>query len=316
MTVFDLDFPRAFGEPPGRAQLKTEAADFFVEEMLGFEPSGSGEHLFLLIEKTDCNTQDIAEWLAQCAGIKPGDVGYAGMKDRRAVTRQWFSLYLPKVPEPVLPQVDGIAVLRCERHHQKLRRGSHAANRFRIRLRQLQGRRDDLDHRLQLLETQGAPNYYGEQRFGREGENLRAAETFLARARGKQQSFRHRLHVSVARAWLFNRMLATRVELGHWNQCIEGDPCDFPSSALWGRGRLASSGTLRELEDHVAAGYPDWTRFLEHCGLQQERRPCVLRANHLQVVWEGEAALVLDFSLPAGAYATAFLREFCRWGML
>lgn len=316
MTAFNIDFPRAFGEPPATAQLKTCPEDFFVEEQLGFEPSGNGEHLFLFIEKCDRNTQDVAEQLARAAGIKNSDVGYAGMKDRRAVTRQWFSLYLPKQQSPVFTEAAGFRVLRSERHLQKLRRGDHAGNRFRIRLQGLQGNRELVAQRLGLLETQGAPNYYGEQRFGRAGENLQAAAGFLAQAHGKQQSFRDRLLVSVARAWLFNRMLAMRVEQGNWMQAIDGDPLASSSAALWGRGRLASSGAVRELEENVVAQYPDWTYFLEHCGLQQERRACILHAADVQATWETTTALLLEFRLPAGAYATAFLRELCRWGVL
>lgn len=316
MTAFDIDFPRAFGEPPARAQLKMVPGDFFVEEQLGFEPSGSGEHLLLFIEKCDRNTQAVAEQLASMAGIKNSDVGYAGMKDRRAVTRQWFSLYLPKQQHPVFTGAEGFTLLHSGRHHQKLRRGSHLGNRFCIRLQGLQGEREAIMARLQMLEVQGAPNYYGEQRFGREGENLPAAETSLARARGKQQSFRDRLHVSVARAWLFNSMLAMRVEQGNWAQAMDGDPLDIPSTALWGRGRLASSGVTRALEEHVAAQYPDWTHFLEHCGLQQERRPCILRAADVRATWEASTSLLLEFRLPAGTYATALLRELCRWSML
>lgn len=305
---FNLDFPRAYGEPPISAIFKAEPEDFYVEECLGFEPSGAGEHLYLFIEKRDRNTQQVAEQLAQAVGIAAKDVSYAGLKDRRAVTRQWFSLYLPK-PTDMPGQVDAsVKVLRSARHHKKLRRGEHRANRFRIRLKRVEGDRVLLEERLQQIQRAGVPNYFGEQRFGHGASNLHQVESFLQHAKGKQQGFQDRLRVSAMRSWLFNQVLAERVRLGTWQSRMEGDAPAEISGPLWGRGRPASSGEVLACEQAVLGSYPGWCHFLEHCGLQQERRALLLLPAQLYYQWHDDQ-LELGFELPAGSYATVLLRE-------
>jgi tRNA pseudouridine13 synthase len=310
---FNPDFPRAHGAPPVRAILKAEPEDFFVEEQFDFMPAGSGEHEYLFIEKRDLNTQDAVKRLAQAAGIKPGDIGYSGMKDKRAVTRQWFSLYLPKQTTFALPADERMIVLRRERHTQKLRRGSHHHNFFRITLRDVQGDLHALPARIEMIQKHGVPNYFGEQRFGHNGDNLRQVDALIARTQGKQQRHHERLLVSAARSWLFNRVLAERVSDLSWNCIVDGDPRIEPTGPLWGRGRLACSGPLRELEERVMQEYPSWCHFLEHCGLQQERR--ALQVIPQDLCWRLDGAvLALEFALPAGAYATSLLRELVSFG--
>lgn len=312
---FDRDFPRAWGAPPVTALLKAAVDDFYVEEHLGMELSATGEHLYLFVEKRNQNTQVVAEHIAQMAKVRSGDVSYSGMKDRRAVTRQWFSVYLPKRDDFVwqtVPDVE-INLLSSIRHHKKMRRGEHQANFFRICLRHVDGDRDALHARLALIAEHGVPNYYGEQRFGYQRANLRDIERFLLKAKGKQQSFQDRLKVSAMRAWLFNQVLAYRLEQQCWQQRVDGDPENHPSAALWGRGRLASSLQLRQWEEQVMNDNLAWCHFLEHCGLQQERRPCVLKPEqfHYQLV---DNNLILEFLLPPGTYATSLIREIADTG--
>jgi len=183
---FNLAFPRAWGAPPVTAQLKVAPEDFYVEERLDFELANSGEHLYLFVEKRDQNTQTVAEHIARMAKVSPGDVSYAGMKDRRAVTRQWFSVYLPKNNDfawQAVPDCE-MTLLSFARHHKKLRRGEHAANFFRIQLREVDGDSDALLRRLALVAEHGVPNYFGEQRFGYQSSNLRDIERFLGKAKG------------------------------------------------------------------------------------------------------------------------------------
>ena len=312
---FNRDCPRAWGVPPITAQLKTTAEDFYVEEQLDFELAGSGEHVYLFVEKRDQNTQIIAEHIARMAKVRIGDVSYAGMKDRRAVTRQWFSVYLPKTDDfswQAVPDCD-MTLLASTRHHKKLRRGEHAANFFRICLRNIDGDLELLHTRLVLIAEQGVPNYYGEQRFGHQLANLEGLERFLLKAKGKQQGFQDRLKVSAMRSWLFNKVLALRVEQQCWQQLVEGDPQTHPSAPLWGRGRLSSASLLREWEEKIMNDAIVWCHFLEHCGLQQERRPCVLKPAqfHYQIAANN---LVLEFLLPPGAYATSLIREIADIG--
>ena len=309
------EFPRTWGAAPVVAQLKATADDFYVEERLGAELSGAGEHLYLFVEKRNQNTQTVAELITRMAGVRSGDVSYAGMKDRRAVTRQWFSVYLPKQDDFIWhtePDSE-ITLLSSIRHHKKLRRGEHAANFFRICLRDVEGDSEALHTRLALIAERGVPNYYGEQRFGYQRANLQHIERFLLRAKGKQQGFQDRLMVSAMRAWLFNQMLACRVEQQCWQQRVEGDPESYPSTALWGRGRLASSLPLRQWEEQIMKDHLAWCHFLEHCGLQQERRPCVLMPEQFRYQLLGNN-LTLEFLLPPGAYATSLIREIAATG--
>ena len=131
MNPYDLDFPRFHGAPPATGVIRSLPEDFQVDEQLGFEPEGRGEHLFVLLRKRGENTQWIARQLAELAGIKPVDVNYAGLKDRHAVTTQWFSLWLPGQPDPDLSGLpDTVSVLKTARHSRKLKRGGHRCNRF------------------------------------------------------------------------------------------------------------------------------------------------------------------------------------------
>lgn len=311
--MFNLDFPRAHGELPVTAVLKAEPEDFYVEEQLGFEPGGVGEHLYLFIEKRDRNTQPVAEALAQAAGIAVKDVGYSGLKDRRAITRQWFSLYLPKQPEfnihsGHIPSGSGFTVLRSARHTQKLRRGDHQSNLFRICVKNVEGDPELLEGRLRQIKEWGVPNYFGEQRFGHGASNLQQIEGFLQKAKGKQQNFQDRLRVSAMRSWLFNQVLAERVREKRWNTVMEGEAGPEPTGPLWGRGRLASAGEVLAVEQVVLGPYQSWCHFLEHCGLQQERRALVLKPAAFE--WQRQMdQLQLVFILPPGTYATAVLRE-------
>ncbi len=307
--LFDLDFPRAFPLLDICATFRQQPSDFFVDEQLGFELSGAGEHLCVRIEKTEQNTVYVAKQLAEWAGIKLMDVGYCGLKDRRAITRQWFSLYVGKrVLDVSQLQLEGCTVLAVAQHHCKLRRGMHAGNAFVIRLRDVQGDVDALRQRWQQVVVQGVPNYFGEQRFGRGGSNLQQAEAMLDIHAKQWRDRKHQFAVSALRAWLFNHVLADRVRVGDWRQCVEGDPDTVATAPLWGRGRGKSQGALAVREQNLLAPYALFCEKLEHVGLQQERRALLLpiAAAHFQ---REQNDVVLRFALPVGTYATAVLRE-------
>ena len=322
---YPLDFPFAHGGPLGCAEFRVEPEDFIVDEEPGFAPSGTGEHLLLQIRKRNQNTRWVSEQLAAVAGIQPVDVGFCGMKDRRAVTSQWFGLYLPKRDLDInaLAAVDGIELLASGRHNRKLRRGEHAANRFQIRLRNCTAIRADLEHRLARIAETGVPNYFGEQRFGRDGNNLAEFEKLFVgqqgdtRARNRQRGRKGRgkskgrggdtgIYLSAGRSYLFNRILAARVEQGCWRQPLPGE--DTPSAALWGRGRSQQSESVTDLEQAVAAALPGWCDALEHSGMAQQRRPLVLQPQGFSWRFDGDD-LVLKFRLLPGCFATSILRE-------
>lgn len=323
-SEYPLDFAYAQGEPPAQAWLKQSPDDFQVDECLGFELTGEGEHVYLQLQKRGLNTADLAKRIAELAGVKLMDVGYAGMKDRHAITTQWFSLYYPKAAEPdwrLLEQEQQVRLLSVKRHRQKLRRGQHGGNGFRIRLTQLSGDSSTLPERLRLLAEQGVPNYFGPQRFGIEGNNLAGADQLLVARQAPRSRRIKGIYLSAARAYLFNRLLSNRVVENSWRRLEAGDiPFDFnrgglsqvPTGPLWGRGRTPASERIGELERVLSEEFAAWCNGLEHAGLKQERRPLCLPPEDFHWSLE-EQCLELDFSLPVGSYATSVIREICRY---
>lgn len=313
--TFSLDWAYALGRPQASAQFRRTPEDFVVHEDLGFEPCGEGEHVYLHIQKRGENTAWLARQIARLAGVDNNAVGYAGLKDRQAVTRQWFSVYLPKGDEPDWQQLgsDSIQVLAATRHRQKLRRGAHRANHFQIRLHQLEGETGAaLQQRLDTVAEQGVPNYFGPQRFGHDGNNLHDAERLLVAGGRIANRQKRGLILSAARSWLFNQVLDRRVGEGSWHSALPGETLvnEWPSGPLWGRGRLAGSEQTVALEQAVLAPLQDWCNGLEHVGLSQERRALVLLPADFRSAVSADS-LEVSFGLLPGGYATAVLREIC-----
>ncbi|MEW8400040.1 MAG: tRNA pseudouridine(13) synthase TruD [Candidatus Thiodiazotropha sp.] len=336
------EMPRAFGSPLGSGVIRVTPDDFQVDEELGFEADGDGEHLLLHIRKRETNTHWLAGQLARHAGIPPRDVSYAGLKDRHAVTTQWFSLRMAGRPQPDWGglESDLIQILAVHRHRRKLRRGSLRGNRFKLRIRELEADRAQLEQRLTRLRGSGMPNYFGEQRFGHDYGNLAQAERLFAPGRARMDRQLRGLVISAVRAQLFNQVLAKRILQGNWNSPLKGDHfsldgsrsgfsddreqsealsrrCDLqdihPSGPLWGRGRPLVDGEALTLEERVLLPFESWRNGLEHVGLEQERRP--LRAPLRELSWEFDSkdCLGLGFYLPAGCFATVLLRELLNY---
>lgn len=304
---FSLDFPRALGPVCGKALFRRQCEDFEVDEILGFELSGEGEHLYLQICKVNENTRWVAHLLADHFGVDGSAVGYAGLKDRRAVTTQWFSVHIPKGQEPpVLPDMPGCQILSVTRHSRKLRPGAHGANRFVIRLGEVSGSRDGIEARLSTIAAGGVPNYFGEQRFGIGAGNLREVAAILARPSPRFRGKRGGLYLSAARSWLFNQVLAAHLKEGAWPDIVSANGAS--DGPLWGRGRNPAQPSLAAFEAGVLQPWQAWCHALEHSGLKQERRSLVLVPDAFSWRWQN-ADLVLSFSLPPGAFATAVLRE-------
>jgi tRNA pseudouridine13 synthase len=310
--------PRARGAAAASAQFRTRPEDFRVCELPAAEPSGDGEHLWLHVEKTGRSTPDVAGALAATFRVPEHAVGYAGMKDKHAVTRQWFSVHTEADPARAVSASAeaGLTVLSAARHRRKLRRGELAGNAFRLRLEGVVG--SGWQEALADTRALGVPNYFGPQRFGT--DNLAAAVDWLAnRRRRRISAFRRGLHLSVLRSLLFNEVLGARVAADCWRRPLPGDVLappamrgeagpPVPTGPLWGRGRSAVGGAAAELERKALEPHRAVCEGLEHAGLSQERRSLVLRAPDL--TWSREDdAVVLSFSLPPGAYATVLLAE-------
>lgn len=326
------DWPYAYGPPPAKARLRVEAEDFQVEEVLSFNPSGEGDHVYLQVRKRDTNTRWLAERLAVLAKVQVSSVGYAGLKDRRALASQWFSVPVPPSREPDWRLLEGpdFQLLAISRHPTKLqRRDSLLCNRFVIRLRDVAGERPETEGRLERVAAHGVPNYFGAQRFGQDLGNLERADALLRRKLGRVDPFHRGLYISAARSHLFNQVLARRVREGTWNRALPGErlmdaagqlyawdgvgggqePDRHPSGPLWGRGRPLVGDEVGKLEEEVLAPFSAWRYGLEHVGLVQERRALRLCPRDLRWEWEQSDTLVLAFALTAGSYATMVVRE-------
>lgn len=313
-TDFDLSVNYAYGEPTEHLDFRRAPEDFIVEELSDIAFSGEGEHFWLKIRKIGENTQWIADKLAQYFSIAASDVGYAGMKDRHAVTTQWFSLYLPGKPHVIdwdafLASSDVHAeLLESHTHAQKLRRGQHDGNRFVLRLHGVTNQ-SELESRLQKIAADGVPNYFGEQRFGRDGNNLVMAINSFVAQRPIRNKHKKGLAMSAARSYLFNLVLSHRVAEGTWHTLLDGDQSDnLPTGPLWGRGRPLCSGETSMVEVLALAEYSQWCNQLEHCGLNQDRRLLVLKPENMAWEFQGDS-LRMALDLSGGEFATAVLRE-------
>lgn len=332
------DLPRAHGIPLAHGRLRSQPADFQVEEQLGFAPDGDGDHLLLWVRKTGANTEWTARRLAALAGAPVSTVGYAGLKDRHAITSQWFSVPRPRdgLPDWSALTADGIEVLETHPHRRKLRRGVLVGNRFQILIRDLDRTLSaaDLTARLDAIRTQGVPNYFGEQRFGHADGNLVRAQALFAGTAGRVPRHQRGLWLSAARSQIFNEVLAERVRRGDWNQpqpgdCLQldgsnshfsvdhidtllrerGERFDLhPTGPLWGAGMPLTRDSMRVLEEQIAARFTGWAEGLATFGLEQERRALRLPARDLTAHFTDDG-LELAFELSAGAYATVLLRE-------
>ena len=307
-------WPNAYPASGASATLKLLNEDFIVTELPLQLPSGEGEHIWLDIEKNGANTAFVAEQLAEAASVQERDVGYAGLKDRYAITRQWFSIYLPKGETPDLTQLQHpeFNVLSQSRHVKKLRPGDLQGNRFRIVLRDVTGDRDAIEANLLAVASHGVPNYFGAQRFGFEGGNVEQGRAMLAREIRVRSPKKKGIYLSAVRSFVFNEVLALRIHQGLWGKTLPGDVMDEagrPTGPLWGRGRVIATDQAQALENGVAERHATLCDGMEHAGLEQERRALVASPVDMSWEWPQANQLVLTFSLPAGNYATSVLNE-------
>lgn len=293
----------------GVASLKQAPEDFLVEEIWQPQFSGEGEHLYLYIEKTGQNTPWVAKQLAKSFGVPEKTVGYSGLKDRQAITKQWFSLPVSAQKAKVDPIIEGVRILQKARHTSKLRRGSHLGNSFKIRLRNLEADKEQLLARLQAVSEQGFPNYFGLQRFGHNGNNLRAGRQ-LAKSRKLVGHPKRGIYLSAMRSSLFNQVLAEQIRSGNWPVILDlsSESNAVATGPMWGRGRPLFAEIGRDIESRVVEENAELCDLLEHGGLSQERR--LLRQLPENFSWAFEKQdLLIQFSLPPGSYATVLIDE-------
>ncbi|MEN1726792.1 MAG: tRNA pseudouridine(13) synthase TruD [Pseudomonadota bacterium] len=332
---------RAWGPAVGHGRLRSQPEDFQVTERLGHTPDGDGEHLWLWVEKRERNTTDVARDLARAAGVHPRQVSFAGLKDRIAVTAQYFSIHLAGQADPDWRSwsIEGVSIGSAERASRKIRRGKLDGNDFLLRIRELEGDPAQIESRLALIAKAGVPNGFGAQRFGR--NNLaRARALFAGELRRSPSRSKRGFYLSAARSYLFNRVLERRIADGSWNQLIDGDVsmldgsqswfvpdrdgpetksrCEaldiHPSGPLVGLGEVPVTGVVRALEEEITQSEPEIVQGLCRFRLEQARRSLRMRVADLEWHFPSGDVLELRFGLGQGSYATTVLREVLTLG--
>lgn len=324
------------GKPQATGKLKAQPQHFQVNENLGFEFTGEGEHLMVRIRKTGENTSFVANELAKACGVKSKDVSWAGLKDRHAVTEQWLSVHLPKGEAPdfsaFLAQYPSIEIIETCRHNKKLRPGDLVGNEFVITLSEVSDVEDVLK-RLESVNQFGVPNYFGSQRFGHDGNNLNEARRWgRDNVRTRNQNKRS-LYLSAARSWIFNTIVSARIEQDMFSQIAEGDCLQTSegivnvtsdkltdwndafgkgevqiTAAMAGDNALPTEAKALELEQPHLDAEPDLMALIRGNRMRHDRRNVALKPQSL--IWSAEHdAITLRFSLDAGCFATAIIRE-------
>lgn len=334
-----LTLPIQSAHLPGiGGRIKTTPEDFVVVELPLYEPAGAGEHVYVRHRRTGANTQDLAHHLARLFGLRPFDVGVAGLKDKIAVAEQTFSLPLPKADvEEVVRKVAGELpgeVLWARRHGNKLRRGHLLGNRFEVLVRDVAA--DATERAAAIAEsisTSGLANFYGEQRLGEDGRNVAKG---LERLRDDRRDWLSNLHRTAWQADVFNTWLVDRLAAGTFAGVLAGDVAKrLDNGALFDvedeavdcaraeRGEITASGPLFGSDMRRARGAPaeheerllaasgvTWDE-LERSRLLGSRRAARILVKELTVE-AVPAGVWLRFQLPKGSYATVLVREFTR----
>ncbi len=337
--MYSLDWSRAHGFPKSSAIFKQHPEDFHVNEFFAEPFSGAGEHLVLKIEKKGLTTEEVVKSLSRLTHRSIKLISYAGLKDRQAITTQWFSIHVPGEEIPGVEQLEapGWRVLESTRHHKKLRPGFLTGNQFMVRLQEVSDKADLLQ-RIEQIKQSGVPNYFGEQRFGREAGNLIKAEEMLVNGRKVKDRFLKGIYCSAARSWLFNLILSLRVKEGTWNKPLAGDVMQLsgsnsifavddlsegiierirardisPASPLAGIGKNKVTRDALALINTIYKDWLPWIAGLQRYGLEEAWRANILFVEQLECVIHDKTA-ELSFILPAGSYATVVLRELVNY---
>lgn len=343
MNDEQLELPYLYSKPESYGDLRSKLDDFKVFERLPFAPCGAGEHLLIHIRKTGANTLFVARQLAKYFKVKEALVSYAGLKDRNAVTEQYFGVHLPGKAEYDLSDlvIEGVEVLSYKRHNKKLKTGALTGNSFQLTLRNVTNLAS-LKQRFKDVIEQGVPNYFGEQRFGIDGQNIDAARELFNGKKIKDKKKRG-FYLSAARSYLFNAMVAERIVLKKFLSPMQGDVFMLAGSRsvfhtdtiddeierrliekdiditapLWGAGESLTTDKTLVLEQSIAQQHDDLAKGLAKFGLKQERRKICLQVSEAkleQIVEDKQhTSVVISFFLPAGCFATTILRELVNY---
>lgn len=336
-STFDRLFP-TINTVSGNGIIRHQPEDFIVIEHNDVSFTESGEHLWLQVEKINSNTAWVATQISSACKVPARQVGYAGLKDRHAITQQWFSVQLPKIRDldeikAKLP--DGVTIISNHWHKSKIKTGFLTCNEFNLRIRNIEGDRAQIEENIQSIKSQGVPNYFGPQRFGHDLNNIQQAKDwFTGTIKVNNKNLRGIL-ISTARSHIFNLIVAHRITHNIWDQVIPGDILQldqshswFPShdatndeltqrltdfdihltAALCGEDQVQSTEQCALIESQIASTQTEYqTGFITH-RVKQDRRAIRIYPNQLAHQWDDQD-LYLKFKLQTGAYATSVLRE-------
>lgn len=331
-------FSYLYGQPVSTGLLRSHKSDFKVFEKIPFLPCGEGEHLYIHIRKTGANTAFVAKQLAQYFSVKESLVSYAGLKDRFAVTQQWFGVHVPGKQCYDLSDlvIEGVEVLSAKRHNKKLRIGGLEGNRFEITLRDVT-EIDELIRRWHVVSNHGVPNYFGEQRFGINGGNIAKATSLFSGQKVKDKKKRG-MYLSAARSLIFNQVISERIAQQNFDRLMDGDVLMLSGSQsvfladviedtliqrylnfdvditapMWGSGKLMTTADACKFETNIAHQHIEFCEGLSDFGLKQERRRIRLVMKDPSIEIDNNT-VTLSFFLPAGAYATTIMRELLNY---
>ncbi|MWN04758.1 tRNA pseudouridine(13) synthase TruD [Gilliamella sp. Pas-s95] len=326
-----------YGKPTTTGQYKQQYEDFVVTEELGFELTGDGEHVLVFLQKLDCNTVFVAEQLAKYVGIPAKLVSYAGLKDRQAVTEQWFSLHMPGQQTPDFSAFDlaGCKILTVTRHNKKLKIGALKGNYFKIRLRNLSDQ-SEIESKLALIKQHGVPNYFGEQRFGRDENNITQAIKWASGEISVKDRKKRSFYLSAARSAIFNDIVSQRITQNLHQTVLDGDILQLAQRGSWfvaqpdeltvlqqrlenaelnitapllGDSPLGTLYKALEFEQKCLKNWSEFNDLFKKERVETARRSLLLRAEQLNWQWLDSCTLELDFYLSSGCYATSVIRE-------
>ena len=335
------DLPFAYMGPPLKGKIRSNLEDFSVEEILHYEASGEGEHLFLHVNKVGINTKDVAKELARVAQVKLVDIGFAGLKDKNSTATQYFTIRFPHQRIINWESIDKekIRILSIKRHNRKIRRGKLFGNYFKIILRDISGNRIEAESVAKKISLYGVPNYFGPQRFGKNSSNLHFAAHWLVDNKKRIKPEKKRMTISAAKSYIFNKVLAKRVKEGIWDQALRGDVFIIdgsekqfidnanyvsnikrviareihPSGPMPGSisRALKPDGDAAKIEAEIfcESQVSRWVEGLINVGALRERRALRLIPKNLSFKWLTNSSAQICFFLPRGSFGTSVVRE-------
>ena len=319
--------------------LKLTPEHFVVEEIPLYEPSGEGSHLYITLRRSGQTTREVAGELASYFGLTVDNVGYAGLKDKDAVTTQTFSLPIELSEAQVRDKIsnDTWEILAIKSHVNKLKVGHLLGNSFTITLANPTGSLADGQAICEMLKIHGVPNYFGEQRFGRGGDNHQAGLDLLKSGR-RGKGWRDKFLLSAFQSFIYNRYLAARIEGGLFEAILTGDICKkyatgglfvsedgaveterlmakelSATGPIFGAKMKAPQGPAADFESNILAELGLTRAEVDRAGVGDRRLNRLLIPELTfedSPTFKGE--FILKFALPKGAYATSVMREFCR----